>query len=78
MKRSQREVIMPTKSANEEYLIEEAKRLGGHKSRKAAVNAALEAYVRLQKQSEIISHFGTIDFDETYDYKAERNSKRVS
>jgi len=68
---------MPTRSTTEESLIEEAKRLGGHKSKKAAVDAALEAYVRHQKQMEIISHFGTIDFDETYDYKAERNSKRT-
>jgi hypothetical protein len=26
---------------------------------------------------EIVSHFGTIDFDESYDYKAERNSCRA-
>jgi hypothetical protein len=69
---------MSPESATEEVLIEEAMRLGGHQSREAVVRAALEAYVRRQKRMEIVSHFGTIDFDESYDYKAERNSKRLS
>lgn len=53
-------------------LIEAAQKAGGHKTKKAAVTAALEAYVRHHKQQEIISLFGTIDFDPEYDYKAER------
>lgn len=57
-------------------LIEEARRLGGHKTKKEAVTEALEEYIRRRKQREIISLFGTIDWDPTYDHKAERYRKR--
>ena len=68
---------MPTNLALDDKLIEEARRVGGHKSKKSAVTAALEEYVRRHKQLEIIKSFGTIDFDPGYDYKAERKSKRL-
>jgi hypothetical protein len=63
--------------ADEESLIEEAMRPGGYPSRDAVVRAAFGSLHTHQKQMETISHFGTIDFDETYDDKAERLSKRL-
>ena len=57
-------------------LIEEARRIGGHKTKKEAVTAALNEYVKRRRQMEIISLFGTLDWDPTYDYKAERYRKR--
>jgi len=56
-------------------LIEEARQIGGHKTSRQAVAAALEEYVRRRQQMRIIEAFGTIDFDPTYDYKAERRRK---
>ena len=53
-------------------LIEEARRIGGHKTKKEAVSAALNEYITRRKQREIISLFGTLDWDPDYDYKAER------
>jgi Bacterial antitoxin of type II TA system, VapB len=67
---------MPTNLALDDRLIEEAKKLGHHRTKKEAVNAALDEYVQRRKQLEIISLFGTIDYDENYDYKRERRSKR--
>jgi hypothetical protein len=69
---------MPTNLALDDHLIEEARRVGGHKTKKEAVNAALDEYVRRRKQMRILDAFGTVDFDPTYDYKAERqrNSRR--
>ena len=58
-------------------LIEEARKLGGHKTKKAAVITALEEYVRGRKQQEIIKLFGTFDFDPNYDYKAGRKARRT-
>ncbi len=63
---------MPTNLAIDDRLIAEAQKLGGHRTKKDAVNAALDEYVRRRKQQEIISLFGTIDYDETYDYKRAR------
>jgi Arc/MetJ family transcription regulator len=69
---------MPTNLALDDRLIEEARRAGGHKTKKDAVNAALDEYVRRRKQMRILNAFGTIAFDSAYDYKAERrrNSHR--
>ena len=61
----------------EDRLIDEARNLGGHKTKKEAVNAALQEYVQRRKQMEIIKLFGTIDYDPKYDYKAARRRKRA-
>jgi hypothetical protein len=58
-------------------LIETAKMLGDHKTKKAAVTAALEEYIRRRKQLKAIEAFGTFDFDPAYDYKAERKARRT-
>jgi predicted DNA-binding protein with PD1-like motif len=58
-------------------LIEEARTLGGHRTKKEAVRAALEEYVQRRKQAEIMSLFGTIEYDERYDHRRERRAKRV-
>jgi len=68
---------MATNLALDDKLIEEAKRLGRHRSKKDAVNAALSEYIQRRKQQKIISLFGTIDYDETYDYKRARRRKRA-
>jgi hypothetical protein len=67
---------MATNLALDDSLIEEARKVGGHRTKKEAVTAALAEYVRRRKQMEIVKLFGTIDYDPTYDYKAERGRKR--
>ena len=67
---------MPTNLAIDDRLIEEAQRLGHHRTKKEAVSVALEEYVRRHKQQAILSLFGSIDYDEKFDYKRERRSKR--
>jgi Arc/MetJ family transcription regulator len=67
---------MPTNLALDDNLILEAQRAGKHKSKKEAVNAALAEYVRRHRQLRVLDHFGTIDFDPGYSYKAERRKKR--
>jgi Arc/MetJ family transcription regulator len=67
---------MATNLAIDDKLIEEARRIGGHKTKKAAVTTALEEYVQRNKQRRILEAFGTFDFDPAYDYKAERRRKR--
>jgi hypothetical protein len=67
---------MATNLAIDDRLITEAKKLGRHRTKKDAVNAALDEYVRRRKQQKIVSLFGTIDYYENYDYKRERKRKR--
>lgn len=68
---------MATNLAIDERLIEQARKAGGHKTKKEAVTAALREYIRHHKQLRIFEAFGTVDFDPAYDYKAERHRKRV-
>jgi Arc/MetJ family transcription regulator len=67
---------MPTNLALDDQLIEEARRAGKHKTKKDAVNAALDEYVRRHKQMRILDAFGTVTFDPAYDYKAGRQRGR--
>jgi hypothetical protein len=67
---------MPTNLALDDKLIEAARKVGHHKTKKEAVTAALSEYVTHRKQLEILSIFGTVDFDPRYDYKAERRKRR--
>jgi len=67
---------MPTNLAIDDGLIEEARRIGHHKTKKEAVTSALAEYIAHRRRLEILSSVGTIDFDPTYDYKAERKRKR--
>jgi hypothetical protein len=67
---------MPTNLAINDSLIEEARRIGHHKTKKEAVTTALAEYIAHRKRLEILNSFGTIDFDPKYDYKAERKRKR--
>ena len=67
---------MPTNLAIDDRLIREAQELGHHQTKKEAVNAALDEYVRRRKQLAILDLIGKIEYDENYDYKRERKSKR--
>ncbi|HMD49470.1 MAG TPA: type II toxin-antitoxin system VapB family antitoxin [Bryobacteraceae bacterium] len=67
---------MPTNLAIDDKLIEAARRIGHHKTKKEAVTAALSEYIAHRKRLEVLSLFGTIDFDPAYDYKADRRKKR--
>ncbi|MDY6831180.1 MAG: type II toxin-antitoxin system VapB family antitoxin [Thermodesulfobacteriota bacterium] len=63
---------MATNLAIDDRLILEALKAGGHKTKKAAVTTALKEYIARKKQAEVIGMFGTVDFDESYDYKKAR------
>jgi Arc/MetJ family transcription regulator len=68
---------MPTNLALDDKLIDEAKRIGNHATKKEAVTAALDEYIRRRKQLEILDLEGTIDYDPTYDYKKMRKLDRL-
>jgi len=63
---------MPTNLAINGELLEEALHLGGHKTKKATVNEALQEYIQRRKQLKILDLFGQIDYDPDYDYKEQR------
>ncbi len=68
---------MATNLVIDDKLIEEARKTGGHRTKKEAVTTALQEYIQRHKPRRILDAFGTFDFDPTYDYKAERRRKRL-
>jgi hypothetical protein len=66
---------MPTNLAIDDSLIREAAKLGHHKTKKDAVNIALSEYIQRHKQQEIVSLFGCVDYDPSYNYKEQRKSQ---
>ena len=63
---------MATNLSIDDNLIEEARRVGGHATKKEAVTAALEEYVRRRKQVEILKLFGTIEYESDFNHRANR------
>lgn len=56
-----------------EKLLEEAKRLGGHRTKRDTVDEALREYVNRRKRVQVIDEFNSFDFDPEYHYKEERD-----
>ena len=66
------ETPMATNLDLDDKLIEAARRLGGHRTKRDAVTRALEEYVRWLRQQAVVSEFGKIDYDPKFDYKKQR------
>lgn len=66
---------MATNLALDDELIEKARRIGKHKTKKEAVTSALREYVRRRQQLQILALEGQVTFDEDYDYKPLRDRK---
>ncbi len=66
---------MPTNLAINDDLLKEAQKVGGHKTKKNTVNEALKEYIERRKRKEIISMFGKVEMDSSYDYKKERKRR---
>jgi Bacterial antitoxin of type II TA system, VapB len=54
-------------------LLQEAIELTGETAIENLVEIALRAYIQRLKQMKILEFFGTIDYEESYDYKQQRN-----
>jgi Arc/MetJ family transcription regulator len=63
---------MATNLAIDDRLIEQARKAGGHRTKKATVTEALEEYIQRRKQAKIVRLFGKIEFETDYDYKEQR------
>ena len=66
---------MATDLPLDDKLIEEAVRAGGHKTKKAAVTAALSEYVRSRRRQRILRWQGQVEYFDDYDYKALRRRR---
>ena len=66
---------MPTNLALDPELLERALALSGEKTKKAAVTRALKEFIARREQKKLLRLFGSLDWDPSFDYKAERSRR---
>lgn len=67
---------MATNLALDPDLLERAFRASGEPTKKAAVTRALQEFIARREQRRIAELFGKLEWDVSFDYKAERARKR--
>ncbi|MEG4148932.1 type II toxin-antitoxin system VapB family antitoxin [Microcoleus sp. Pol12B5] len=55
-------------------LLQEALDLSNHPTPTTLIEAALREYIQRRKQLKVMELFGTIDYDEDYNYKQQRQT----
>ena len=64
---------MSTNLAIDMSLLNQAVQISGLQNKSDIVTLALKEFIQRREAEKLIDAFGTVDFDEAYDYKAERN-----
>jgi hypothetical protein len=63
---------MATNLSIDPKLIERALKVSGERTKKAAVTKALQEFIARRQQKRLLELIGKLEWDESYDYKAER------
>jgi Arc/MetJ family transcription regulator len=64
-----------TKLSIDSDLLERALKLSGERTAKAAVTKALQEFIARRQQKRLLELFGKLEWDDSYDTKAERRRK---
>ena len=63
---------MATNLDLDDTLVAEARKLGRHRTKREAVNAALAEYVARRQRVKVLDLIGRVEWDPDYDYKKAR------
>jgi hypothetical protein len=66
---------MATNLALDPDLLDRALAVGGQNSKKATVTLALQEFIARRAQEGIIDLMGSLEWDDSFDYKAERSRR---
>ena len=66
---------MATNLSLDPKLIERAVEVSGERTKKAAVTRALEEFIARRRQKRLVELMGTLEWDKSFDYKAERSRR---
>ena len=66
---------MATNLSIDPLLIDRALKVSGERTKKAAVTKALEEFIARRRQKRLLDLMGKLDWESSYDYKAERSRK---
>ena len=64
---------MATNLAIDPDLLDRALEVSGERTKKAAVTMALQEFIARRQQKRVLDLMGKLDWDKSYDYKAERS-----
>jgi hypothetical protein len=56
-------------------LIDDALKVSGERTKRAAVTKALEEFIARRRQKRVLELFGKLEWDRDYDYKSERSRR---
>jgi len=66
---------MATNLSLDPKLIEQALKVSGERTKKAAVTRALQEFIARRKQKHLLDLMGKLEWDTDFDYKAERSRR---
>jgi hypothetical protein len=66
---------MATNLSLDPKLIEQAVKVSGERTKKAAVTRALEEFIARRKQKNLLDLMGKLEWHTDFDYKAERSRR---
>jgi hypothetical protein len=66
---------MATNLSLDPKLIEQAVKVSGERTKKAAVTRALEEFIARRNQKHLLDLMGKLEWDTDFDYKAERSRR---
>lgn len=66
---------MPTNLAIDDHLLDEARSIGGYRTKRETVNEALREFIQRRQRLELARLTGKVEYDPKYDYKRERRSR---
>ena len=66
---------MATNLAIDPDLLNRALEVSGERTKKAAVTKALQEFIARRQQKKVLDLMGKLEWDASYDYKAERSRK---
>jgi Arc/MetJ family transcription regulator len=66
---------MPTNLAIDDQLLDQARVVGGYRTKRETVNEALREFIQRRQRLELVKLAGKVDYDPKYDYKRERRAR---
>lgn len=68
-------MCMPTNLAIDDQLLDQARSVGGFRTKRETVNEALREFIQRRQRLELAKLTGKVDYDPKYDYKRERRTR---
>jgi len=66
---------MPTNLAIDDRLLDQARTVGGYRTKRETVNEALREFIQRRQRLELAKLAGKVEYDPKYDYKRERRAR---